>query len=289
VLHELRARGERRLAVVSRLDELFRHAPFVDAVIKDDWRILDAAKRFGGQPIKPSYYVESIDPHYDIPPHPHIIPAMRPSSGTRGGLPRRTSLTLPPAEQAQGRLMADQAVIQATAGTSTNYSANKVWHRDRYQAVVDHFQGRLNFIQLGSLGDPLLRGVIDQRGQTTVRESAAILSQSKLCVTYVGFLMHLARAVDVRSVVIFGGRERPDQSGYVCNENLFSAVACAPCWLRSGCHFARECMDEITAADAIEAAERILAKGEAPLETSHEEVPDTLTASVPPWVGRHKL
>lgn len=289
VLHELRKRGERRLAVVSRLEELFQEAPFVDAVIKEDWRILEAAKRFGGRPIKPTYYVQSVDPHYDIPSRNHIITAMCHSAGIRGRVDLRTYLTLTSEERVKGQLRPDQAVIQATAGTSTNFSANKVWHRDRYQAIVDHFRGRLNFVQLGSTGDPLLKGVMDQRGRTTVRESAAILSQSRLCVTYVGFLMHLARAVDIRSVVIFGGRERPDQSGYTCNENLFSPVSCAPCWLRSSCHFARECMDGITAPAAIAAAERILATGGAPLETAQEDVPDTLAASIPPWVGRHEL
>jgi len=32
--------------------------------------------------------------------------------------------------------------------------------------------------------------------------------------------MHLARAVDCRAVIVYGGRERPEISGYICNKIL---------------------------------------------------------------------
>jgi ADP-heptose:LPS heptosyltransferase len=72
--------------------------------------------------------------------------------------------------------------------------------------------------------------------------------------------MHMARAVDCPSVIVYGGRLRPDQIGYSCNENLYNAVACAPCWLDSRCDFGRVCMETIPAAAAIEAAERLVAR-----------------------------
>ncbi|MBM3853346.1 MAG: glycosyltransferase family 9 protein [Verrucomicrobia bacterium] len=289
VLYELRARGERRLGVISRLTELFEHAPYVDAVIKDEWRALAAVERFGGTTIRPVYYTRHAPPHYDVPSTQHIITAMCQSAGIRGPVALRTYLCLEESERNRGQLRANQAVIQCTAPQSLNFSPLKHWYAERYQEVVDKLSHRLNFIQLGSLGDPPLRGAVDLRGKTTARESAAILSRSRVCITYVGFLMHLARAVDTRAVVVFGGRERPDQSGYACNENLFTALPCSPCWLRRHCLENRECMDRITSDDVVAAVERALAKVGNPLEVVHEDAPDGLQDFALPWQGRYQL
>ena len=89
----------------------------------------------------------------------------------------------------------------------------------------------------------------DLRGKTTLRESAAILSRSLAFVGQVGFLMHLARAVECRAVILYGGREHPSQSGYSCNENLYSEVGCSPCWRLNSCPYDKECMRRISAAD----------------------------------------
>ena len=71
-------------------------------------------------------------------------------------------------------------------------------------------------------------------------------------------MMHLARAVDCRSVILYGGREKPAQTGYVANKNLYSQVRCAPCWLRNPCDFDRKCMDMLTAPQVVAAtAEQI--------------------------------
>ena len=72
--------------------------------------------------------------------------------------------------------------------------------------------------------------------------------------------MHMARAVDCPSVIVYGGRLRPDQIGYICNENLYTPMACAPCWREHRCDFDRACMDAITAPDVIAAAGRMLAR-----------------------------
>src|SRR6185503_652567 len=48
----------------------------------------------------------------------------------------------------------------------------KWWETRRYQEVVDHFRGRIQFVQIGEFGHhhPRLRGVIDLRGETDLRE-----------------------------------------------------------------------------------------------------------------------
>ena len=81
-----------------------------------------------------------------------------------------------------------------------------------------------------------------------------------------GFLMHLARAVNCRSVIIYGGRIKPSQIGYVANKNLYSPVECSPCWLRNPCDHNRKCMDMITVEQVIVASAEQIGKFGAPLE-----------------------
>ena len=72
--------------------------------------------------------------------------------------------------------------------------------------------------------------------------------------------MHLARAVDCPSVIIFGGKEKPEESGYICNENLYTALECSPCWKMNTCDYERRCMDMITVDDVLAGVERLREK-----------------------------
>ena len=274
VLHELRKRDSGRLAVISRLTEIFDASPDVDLVINNQWGVLDAQLRFGRRGVKPFYYRGFTEPDIDIPSDGHIIAEMCRQIGLKGPVDLATYIHLRPDELAAGLRLDPkrQAVIQCMASTSLNSSANKVWITERYQEVVDQNRDRLDFIQIGSPGDPPLRGVLDLRGKTTIRESAAILARSRVMVGYVGFLMHLARAAGCRAAIIFGGREHPRQSGYACNENLFTPLPCSPCWRRKTCVDDHACMRAITADHVTDAITRILARAGAPLETSVENI-----------------
>jgi hypothetical protein len=77
--------------------------------------------------------------------------------------------------------------------------------------------------------------------------------------------MHLARAVECPSVIVFGGREAPWQSGYICNSNLYSAVPCAPCWRANTCEFDRRCMSDISVADVVSAIRQMMKRPRNPL------------------------
>ena len=133
----------------------------------------------------------------------------------------------------------------------------KEWGAKRFQKVVDHLVKKHRIVQLGAKEDPLLQGAEDCRG-LPFRKAAAILSQAKLFIGLVGFLMHLARAVDTRSVIVYGGRERPWQSGYSCNKNIISETPCSPCWRYDDCPGHRVCMDMIQETAVTEAAEATL-------------------------------
>lgn len=174
------------------------------------------------------------------------------------------------------------------AGGKRDYTI-KWWEVARYQQVVDHFAGRILFVQVGESGHehPPLRNVLDFRGKTDLRQLIRLVHHAQGVLCPVTLHMHLAAAVEVRSgmpknrpcVVVAGGREPPHWEAYPHHQFLHRAGALA-CCDDGGCWKARtfalgdgseqdrlehrcvdivgplpRCMDLIHAADVIRAVE----------------------------------
>jgi hypothetical protein len=198
-------------------------------------------------------------------PEQHVISVMCQKAGITGPISLRPYLFLGEDERRRGRLSTRQVAIQSSGLDARHSMRNKNWALERYQQVVSRLRDRYDFVQLGSTSDPPLDGAVDLRGRTTLRESAAVLDASLAFVGQVGLLMHMARAVDCRSVIVYGGREKPAQSGYPCNENLASDLPCSPCWRLNSCPYDRLCLRMIEADAVIDALERQVARHGAPL------------------------
>lgn len=258
VCRELRKRQSRGIWLETRTPALFEGNPDVDRVIAPDPRVHSYASKLGAQIVDPRY--NRFDPvsgrHLYKPGHQ--IAAMCAAAGITGEVTLRPYLTLSPQERAQGALAPRQIAIQSSGAAARFPILNKEWFPERFAQVAEALAGRFNLVQLGAPEDPLLPGVRDLRGKTTVRESAAILSQSQLFIGLEGFLMHLARAVECRAVIVYGGHTHPAHTGYAAFENLYSAVPCAPCWLRANCPHDLECMRRITARDVLSGVEKQL-------------------------------
>ncbi|HEV3345313.1 MAG TPA: glycosyltransferase family 9 protein [Pirellulales bacterium] len=180
------------------------------------------------------------------------------------------------------------------AGGKYDFTA-KWWNPANYQAVVDHFQGRLQFVQCGENGHwhPRLKGVVDLVGRTNLRDFVLLMHHAAGVLCPVTFAMHLAAAVEPRPgrprrscVVVAGAREPVHWEQYPGHHFLHtigSLPCCAsdPCW-RSRCQLVGdgdekdrkemcerpiqvssdlripECMELITPTDVIRAIERCL-------------------------------
>ena len=102
------------------------------------------------------------------------------------------------------------------AGGKYDFTA-KCGPKRRYQSVVDHFAGRIQFVQCGEAEHfhPRLHGVIDLVGKTDIRQFVRLMHHASGVICPVTFAMHLAAAVEVKPgrpknracVVIAGGRE----------------------------------------------------------------------------------
>ncbi len=264
---ELRKRGERGLWMASPWPDLFSGNEDIDAVIPP----LVAHSRFvratAGRavPLDYSRYIPESD--IDAPTERHILTTICQNAGLTGEIELRPHLTLSADERAAGRRFPEQICIQSSGRGAAAFMQNKEWFIERFQAVVNALTPRFQFIQIGSTESPRLESTLDLRGKTSLRESAALLSQSRLFIGQVGFPMHLSRAVDCRAVILFGGRETPALTGYVANENLYTPLPCSPCWQRNKCDFERACMKQITVDAVLAAVEKQLAQtGALPVE-----------------------
>ncbi|NOX55709.1 MAG: glycosyltransferase family 9 protein, partial [Planctomycetes bacterium] len=133
------------------------------------------------------------------------------------------------------------------AGGKYDFTA-KWWDPARYQKVVDHFQGRIQFVQCGADGDwhPPLKNVIDLVGKTDIRQFIRLMYHASGVVCPVTFAMHLASAVETKPgtrrdrpcVVIAGGREPPHWEAYPHHQFL-STNGALRCCEGGGCWRAR--------------------------------------------------
>lgn len=174
----------------------------------------------------------------------------------------------------------------------------KWWSPMRYQQVVDHFRGRLLFVQVGEAHHhhPAIDGAVDLRGRTSHRELIRLMHHAQGAVSAVSFLMHLAAAVEVRPgmpqnrpcVVVAGGREPPHFTAYPHHQFLHT-VGALRCCDNGGCWKSRtrplgdgddkdsagelcvdpvgdlpRCMDLISAADVIQRIELYFRGGALP-------------------------
>lgn len=87
----------------------------------------------------------------------------------------------------------------------------------------------LEIVQLGLGNEPAIEGVsVDLRGQCTLQETAIIIKNAVCHLDTEGGLVHLARAMQTRSVVLFGPTP-VEFFGYSENINL-APTTCSNCW-----------------------------------------------------------
>ncbi len=120
----------------------------------------------------------------------------------------------------------------------------KWWNPKSYQEVVDHFAGRIQFVQCGEAQHwhPPLRNVINLIGKTDIRQFVRLMYHADGVVCPVTFAMHLAAAVETKPgnpknracVVIAGGREPAQWEAYPHHQYL-STNGALPCCDNGGC------------------------------------------------------
>lgn len=145
-------------------------------------------------------------------------------------------------------------VVQNSCRGARYAAPTKEWRQDRWRELCHRLAAEYRLVQLGTASDPALPCADDRRGRTSLRQAAELLGRAQLFIGLESGLQHLAAAMHTPAVIIFGGRSRPQETGYPFTCNLTRSPACAGCGLNDGCPHSLVCLD--IPVDEVEAAVR---------------------------------
>lgn len=127
----------------------------------------------------------------------------------------------------------------------------KTWNINNYVTLAEKIKFTDNNIKIIILGSQKDYGkiksdnIIDLCGQTNIKELAQILSISDIAIGADTGAMHLANAIGIKNIFIFGGSDIKETAPYGSNAKVITAnLSCSPC--RGKCKFENEkCLDQI--------------------------------------------
>jgi heptosyltransferase II len=187
--------------------------------------------------------------------------------GLKGGDGRlRLHCTEEELEWAREQLATDGWVAINPGAT---YGSAKRWFPERFAAVADELAGEFS-ARILLVGGPEERSIAEEvaanmrtqplnlAGKTSVRELMALLSQCRLLVTNDSGPMHVAAAVGVPIVAVFGSTDHTTTSPLAPSCRIVrEPTVCAPC-LKTSCPTDHRCMTAVSVTDVLEAARSLL-------------------------------
>lgn len=161
----------------------------------------------------------------------------------------------------------DDLIIGMNPGAA--YGSSKRWHPERFglvaRALTTQYNARV-IVFGGNAEADIAKEVtekagiplINMAGRTSVRELMALIAHCRLFITNDSGPMHIATALAVPVVAIFGSTDPlltgPAGSGHVV---IKKEVPCSPCFKRQ-CPTDLKCMDLVNVDDVLEGVEKIL-------------------------------
>jgi heptosyltransferase-2 len=159
-------------------------------------------------------------------------------------------------------LGAGEFAVALAAGAS--YGAAKCWAAERYAAVADRLAEEMgaNIVLFGTAAEreigariagAMRRPAINLIGQTSARELAALLAACRLFLGNDSGAMHVAAAVGLPVVAVFGSTDPDGTAPLALRRTLVRRpVSCSPCFLRY-CPVDHRCMTRISVEDVYQA------------------------------------
>jgi heptosyltransferase-2 len=187
-------------------------------------------------------------------------------------------------------VLSGQPIIGLNPGST--YGTAKRWLPERYAEVAERLAAeyRAHVLIFGGRGEEALGRVIAGMlacphtvlsGRTTVRQLMALVKQCRLFITNDAGPMHIAGALGVRVVAVFGPTDPRTTAPFgMSHELVRQTVDCSPCLLRE-CPIDHRCMRRIQSEQVYAAAVRQLQEaGVSPLSSCSPSMGmDTLTPS----------
>ncbi|MCD6487470.1 MAG: lipopolysaccharide heptosyltransferase II [Syntrophobacterales bacterium] len=150
-----------------------------------------------------------------------------------------------------------------------SYGPAKMWFPERFAAVADRLADEFSarIILFGSAGDRektdqvqrySKNAMVNLAGETDLKEVTGLINECNLFISNDSGLMHLAGALDIPLVAIFGSTN-PATTSPAGRKSvvIYKGVSCSPC-LKEVCPTDFRCMDLIGVDDVYDAAKNIL-------------------------------
>jgi ADP-heptose:LPS heptosyltransferase len=144
-------------------------------------------------------------------------------------------------------------VVQRRAG---RWTPNKDWPEKYWIELIESLSRQASVIEIGNKTfeqKSVLKNYMDLRDRTSLEELIAVIAAGDILVGPPSGPSHIAAAANIPSVLIIGGYEHPISASYSGSFSLYTALACAPCWLRKPCPYDLKCLRMIRP-DAVERA-----------------------------------
>jgi len=179
------------------------------------------------------------------------------------GSPQPTAprIWLGPDESAlRAKLLGNDPRPILTLNPGAEYGPAKRWPAERFTEVAKRIPN-CRVVLLGSPSDqviPLPDGSLNLVGKTTLLELCVVLKAARALLTNDTGPMHLAAALDVPQVVLFGSTS-PELTGPLSDKAvvLREPVECSPCFLRE-CPIDFRCMNGLTVERVAKAVVKLL-------------------------------
>ena len=264
IIRAWRAKHGKQLPVLTFYPEIFYHNPDILFTINTS-RYQEFLKHFNkpilwrlGNRLHRIVQQQSIGPNYPFPCRgKHLLDAMAESMGL-SLLPSERQPVIWLSEKEKRAQSRARGWIAVQSSSNGYWTVNKNWVPGRMQQVVNELNALgYQLVQLGTREDEALSGVKDMRGKTSLREAAAIMANVEAFIGLEGGLVHLARSVNTKSVVVYTGYTQPEETGYAKNVNLRDTEAGEGCWRRDLCEHCRKSAEEITVDMVVEAVSQI--------------------------------
>lgn len=228
--------------------------------------------RFSGTPItaaRSSWHSRALLTHAVRPHHPsHLVLQYRDISQSLSPEPLvigNLRLHIPPHRF-------DRPTLGINPGAT--YGSAKRWYPEKFAEVARAYAERYDIVIFGGPGEVEMARDIESRlegvnvtnmaGKTSVSELCAMIGGLSLFVTNDSGPMHVAAAYQVPTVAIFGPTRHLETSQWKNEKSMIvrHEMECAPCMKRECPLGHHECMKGITAAEVIDAMNRISVRGE---------------------------
>jgi len=127
------------------------------------------------------------------------------------------------------------------AGDNEPHSVRR-WESNKFQQVINHFRGKIQFVQIGEPSHPRLKNVIELLGKVNLRQLIRLIYHCQGIVCLNTIHAHLAAAVETKfphfttrpCVVVAGGTEAVHWGTYAGHQFIHT-VGALSCCLKDGC------------------------------------------------------